>query len=98
MSIFFACTKEIQFLELSTAVSCHHYPEWMSQSGVSLYPNCSTATAAAAALATPQYYYAGVPSQAYLMQQPLGTAELMQSNAIQTYGAATATTQLPKFE
>ncbi|KAK6112892.1 GATA zinc finger family protein [Brugia pahangi] len=81
------------FEKLSTAVSCHHYPEWMSQSGVSLYPSCSTA-AAAAALATPQYYYAGVPSQAYLMQQSLST-ELMPSTAIQTYNtAATATTHL----
>ncbi|VDM92591.1 unnamed protein product, partial [Litomosoides sigmodontis] len=86
----------VQTTELSTAVSCHHYPEWMGQSGVSLYPNCSSATvAAAAALATPQYYYTGVPSQAYLMQQPLGTADLMQSNAIQTYSTAAATTQLP---
>lgn len=83
----------VQTSELSTAVSCHHYPEWMSQSGVSLYPSCSTA-AAAAALATPQYYYAGVPSQAYLMQQSLST-ELMPSTAIQTYNtAATATTHL----
>ncbi|EJW83754.1 GATA zinc finger family protein [Wuchereria bancrofti] len=83
----------VQTSELSTAVSCHHYPEWMSQSGVSLYPSCSTA-AAAAALATPQYYYAGMPSQAYLMQQSLST-ELMPSTAIQTYNtAATATTHL----
>ncbi|CAG9535868.1 unnamed protein product [Cercopithifilaria johnstoni] len=79
-----------QFSELSTAVSCHHYSEWMGQSGVSLYPSCSTT---ATAFATPQYYYAGVPSQAYLMQQPLST-ELMPSNAIQTYNTATTTTQL----
>ncbi|VBB32506.1 unnamed protein product [Acanthocheilonema viteae] len=77
----------VQTSELSTAVSCHHYSEWMGQSGVSLYPTCSTA------LPTPQYYYAGVPSQAYLMQQPLGN-ELMPSNAIQTYNTVTATTQL----
>ncbi|EFO27581.1 GATA zinc finger family protein [Loa loa] len=88
--IFFV--QIFQKCKLSTAVSCHHYPEWMGQSGVSLYPSCSTA--AAAALATPQYYYAGVPSQAYLMQQTLGT-ELMPSTAIQTYNTAvTATTQL----
>ncbi|KAM3727340.1 Transcription factor [Dirofilaria immitis] len=83
--------------DLSTAIPCHHYPEydtklWMGQSGVSLYPSCSTA--AAAALATPQYYYTGVPSQAYLMQQSLST-ELMSPTAIQTYNnTASATTQL----
>lgn len=86
-------TSVISFSELSTAVSCHQYSEWMGQSGVSLYPSCSTA---ATALATPQYYYAGVPSQAYLMQQSLGT-ELMPSTAIQTYNTATATTQLSRL-
>uniref|UniRef100_A0A8R1TR70 GATA-type domain-containing protein n=1 Tax=Onchocerca volvulus TaxID=6282 RepID=A0A8R1TR70_ONCVO len=83
----------VQTSELSTAIPCHRYPEydaklWMGQPGVSLYPSCSTA-----ALAAPQYYYAGMPSQAYLMQQSLST-ELMPSTAIQTYNTASVTTQL----
>uniref|UniRef100_A0A915PI61 GATA-type domain-containing protein n=1 Tax=Setaria digitata TaxID=48799 RepID=A0A915PI61_9BILA len=65
-------------------------PNLIQTSGVSLYPSCSTA---AAALTTPQYYYTGVPSQAYLMQQSLGT-ELMPSSAIQAYNTNNVTAQL----